>query len=233
MGGLSPRDRLVLGGGMAAVLLIVALGRGIPAWHRWDADTRAAAGELIGEAQAAEASAAGLAAALDSLQARRARFVELGGAVLAGGSPAAAGAALAGLVSRAAGRAGAQLGSVQVLPDTSGAGIFLRVTVRGDATGDLPSVTRMLAMFEGDPHRLILRELSITQPNPGGPAELPETLRVEFAVQGLALRPGVEGPPVGRTKPADSLSLNAVPTLPPVPPPGLGRPDRAIQETRQ
>lgn len=218
MGGLSPRDRRVLGGGAGAVLLILVLGRGIPAWRRWDADTRASAGELIAEARAAEARSAGLPAALDSLQARRARFVDVGASVLPGASPAAAGASLAGLVSGAASRAGTVLGSVSVVPDTTGGGIFVRVTVRGDATGDLPSITRMLAMLEGDPHRLILRELAITQPNPGGPPEMPESLRVEFSVQGLAMRPGAESPVPGAAAPAvadsaadaaDSLDLSA------------------------
>ncbi|HEX2210355.1 MAG TPA: GspMb/PilO family protein, partial [Longimicrobium sp.] len=93
----------------------------------------------------------------------------------------------ASLVSGAAARAGVQIGSVQVRPDTASAGTFMRIGVRADGTGDLPAIIRMLAMLEGASELLAVRELSITQPAPGGPAEVPEALRMEIGVHGLAL----------------------------------------------
>jgi hypothetical protein len=184
---LSPRDRRTLVVGAAVVAALVLLARGLPAWRRWDADARASAAEMAGEAERAERGARQLPAALDSLQARRTRFVALGSAALDGGSPAAAGASLAGLVSSAAMRAGVRMGSVQVRTDSVGAGTFVRVGVRADGTGDLPAITRMLQLLEGAPERLAIREIAITQPNPGGPAEQPEALRLELAIDGLAL----------------------------------------------
>lgn len=184
---LSPRDRRTLAIGAAVILVLVLFAKGLPAWRRWDADARASAAEMAAEAARAEQTVRLLPASLDSLQARKARFVELGRGVLEGQSSAAAGASLAGLVSGAAARAGVQLGSVQVRPDSAGAGAFIRIQVRADATGDLPAITRMLGLLEGAPELLAVREVSITQPNPGGPAEQAEALRLELAVEGLAL----------------------------------------------
>jgi hypothetical protein len=184
---LSGRDRRTLAIGSIVIVLLVLFSRGLPAWRRWDADVRASAAEMTAEASRAEQTVRLLPASLDSLQARKARFVAVGRGVLEGGSPAASGAALASLVSGAAARAGVQIGSVQVRPDTASAGAFVRIGVRADGTGDLPAITRMLAMLEGAPQLLAVREVSITQPTPGGPAEQPEALRMEITVQGLAL----------------------------------------------
>lgn len=184
---ISGRDRRTLVTGMIVILLLVLLGRGIPAWRRWDAGVRASAAEMAAEAARAEQTVRLLPPALDSLQARRARLVALGRGVLDGESTAASGAALASLVSGAAARAGVEIGSVQVRPDTAGAGTFMRIAVRADGTGDLPAITRMLALLEGAPELLAVRALSITQPTPGGPAEQPEALRMEISVEGLAL----------------------------------------------
>lgn len=184
---LSDRDRRTLGVGAIVIVLLVLLARGIPAWRRWDAEVRASAAEMAAEAARAEQTVRLLPASLDSLEARRARFVAVGGGALEGETAAASGAALAALVSGAAARAGVQVGSVQVRPDTASAGTFMRIGVRADGTGDLPAITRLLALLEGAPELLAVREISITQPVPGGPAEQPEALRMEIAVQGLAL----------------------------------------------
>jgi hypothetical protein len=173
--------------GVGAILLLVLLARGIPAWRRWDADTRASAGEMAAEAARAESETRRLPATLDSLQARRGRYLAVGRGILDGESTAAAGASLAALVSGAAARAGVQIGSVQVRPDTAGAGTFMRIAVQAEGTGDLPAVTRMLVMLEGGRELLAVRQIAITQPNPGGPSELPESLRLDITVEGLAL----------------------------------------------
>ncbi|WP_420127345.1 type II secretion system protein GspM [Longimicrobium sp.] len=198
---LSGRDRRTLAAGAIVILVLVVLSRGVPAWRRWDAGVRASAAEMAAEAARAEQTVRLLPASLDSLEARRGRFVTVGGGVLEGESAAASGAALASLVSGAAGRAGVQMGSVQLHSDTASAGTFLRIGVRADATGDLPALTRMLALLEGAPELLAVREIAITQPIPGGPAEQAEALRMEITVQGLALvrRDGLPRAPAGAT----------------------------------
>lgn len=194
-GGLSRRDRRTLLVGGAVIFVVLLVFRGLPAWRRWDADARASGAELVEAAARAEADVRSLPTLADSVAAREERLVALAPRVLDGGTPAAAGASLASLVSGAAARAHVALGTVQVQPDTATTGTFARVTVRGDATGDLPGIARMLALLEGGPELLAVREVSITQPDAGGPADRVETLRLEFAVQGLALRRSAEARP--------------------------------------
>lgn len=212
IGQMSERDRRTLVTGAVVILFLVLFSRGLPAWRRWDTDVRDAAEARAEEAARAEQAVRTLPASLDSLEARRGRFVVLGRGVLDGESSAASGAALASLVSGAAARAGVQIGSVQVRPDTASAGTFMRIAVRADGTGDLPAITRMLALLEGAPELLAVRELSITQPTPGGPAEVAEALRMEINVQGLALvrREGLPRPSAGAAEDeaaADSLAV--------------------------
>lgn len=185
---LSARDRRTLLVGAIVVGTLLLVFRGIPAWRRWDAGTRSSAAELVDAAARARAESRALPAALDSIDARQKRLIALAPRVLDGKTPAAAGATLAGIVSGAAARAGVSIGSVQIQPDTASAGpMFVRVFVRGDATGDLPGITRMLALLEGGPELLDVREVSITQPDAGGPADRPESLRLEFTVDGIAV----------------------------------------------
>ena len=192
---LARRERRTLLAGGAVVSLLLVAFRGVPAWRRWDADARASGAELVAAAAGARADVRSLPALGDSVEARDRRLVALAPRILDGSTPAAAGASLASLVSGAAARANVALGTVQVQPDTAAAGTFVRVTVHGDATGDLPGIARMLALLEGGPELLMVREVSITQPDAGGPADRVETLRLEFAVQGLALRAPVEARP--------------------------------------
>lgn len=211
---ISGRDRRALAAGALVIALLVLLGRGLPAWRRWDADVRASAAEMAAEAARAEQAVRLLPTALDSLAARRARLVAVGRGALGGSSTAASAAALASLVSGAAARAGVQVGSVQVRPDTASAGTFMPIAVRADGTGDLPAITRMLVLLEGAPELLAVRELSITQPSPGGPAEQPEALRIEISVEGLALaRPGAL-PPASAAAPAGGDTVAADPAVP-------------------
>lgn len=186
-GRISARERRVLlaGGGLIAALLLAV--RGIPAWKRWDADARAGAAEQMQAAARAAADVRGLSVLEDSVTARQARLVALAPRVLDGATPAAAGATLASLVSGAAARSGVSLGTVQVLGDTAAQGTFARVAVHGDATGDLAGISALLARLEEGPELLAVREISITQPEPGGPADRAESLRLEFTVEGLAL----------------------------------------------
>ena len=184
---LSERDRKTLVLGALVVLGLVLFARGLPAWRRWDAGVRDSAREMADEAARAEATVGALAPSLDSLEARRARLVALGGGLLDGASPAVAGASLSSLVTAAGARTGVQVGSVQVRADTASTGTFVRVSARADGTGDLPAITRMLQALEAAPQLLAVREVSITQSNPGGPSEMAETLRVELVVEGLAL----------------------------------------------
>lgn len=187
---IGERDRRVLAIGGLAVALMLGLGKGLPAWRAWKNAAVARATLQTGRAADAEASVRGLRARIDTVEARQRRLGELAPALLDGTTPAASGASLSAILSGAAARAGVRLNSVQVVPDSVKEGrTFLRVALHADATGDVAGVTRMLALLEGGPELLAVRDLVITQPDPAG-AQGPEQLHAELTVEGLALQKG-------------------------------------------
>jgi hypothetical protein len=182
----SSRDRRAVALGAFVVGFVLFVFRVLPLWRSWDEDRRAAAAELAGEVERTRAGVRWLPGALDSVEARSRRVVALAPLLVPGNTPAAASASLASLVSGAAAKAHVDLGALQLRPDSAGETSFTRVAVRGDATGDLPGILRMLSELEGGRELLVVRVLSITQPAAGGPGDQPEALRLEFSVEALA-----------------------------------------------
>jgi hypothetical protein len=177
----------------ACVILIVLVGRNaIPSLLTWQRDVRDAASRNEEKLGRAKLSLGRAAQVQDSLESRNARVVALAPALLGGDSPATASATLAGIVSGAAARANVRIGALQLSADTAARGIFTRVSVHGDAIGDIAGVTALLNALEGGPTLLAIRQLSITQPEPGTPPDHAEALRVELAVVGLMLRQSAE-----------------------------------------
>jgi hypothetical protein len=146
---------------------------------------------MVTEADNAERSVASREALRDSMRVRAARFLALAPALLDGSSTAAASATLASLISGAAATADAKLGAVHARVDTSrrAGSTFARVSARADLTADVRGLSRFLLALERGPTLLAIRELSVTQPEPGAGADRPEMLRVELVVDGLALAP--------------------------------------------
>jgi hypothetical protein len=193
--GILPREqKFVLVGGLLISTLIAGT-RGIPAWRAWHEDARASAAELVEEAERAERSVASLAVTLDSLEQRRDRLAALSSALVGTGPPPSAAATLAARVAGAAATARVEISAVQLQVDTAGAGVFTRVSVRASASGDVRGIVRMLADLERGPPLLAVREWSVSQSDPAAAAYQPETLRVDFVVEGLALRHRAEGRP--------------------------------------
>jgi hypothetical protein len=188
---MTVRDRRALVFG-ACMILIVLVGRNVvPALFTWQRGVRDAASRNEEKLGRAKLSLGRAARVQDSLKSRSARLVALAPALLGGDSPATASATLAGIVSGAAARSNVRIGALQLSADTATRGVFTRVSVHGDATGDIAGITAMLSALEGGPTLLAIRELSITQPEPGAPSDHAEALRVELAVVGLMLRQSV------------------------------------------
>jgi hypothetical protein len=222
---MSERDRRTLLIGAGLIVALLALFRGVPAWRGRYERERTAATRLSLRAAEAEAAVRGSASRGDSLDARRRRFVALAPAILDGRTPAAAGGTLAALVSGAAAKAGMQLNSVQVRPDSAGPGTFTRVAVRVDATGDVRGVARMLSLLERGPEMLAVREISVTGAQPGAPDAQPEALHLELSVEGLALsRPARASADNAGAGPGDPAA--ASPTASPVSPASPAGPRR-------
>jgi hypothetical protein len=186
------RDRRALAAGAVLVITLLAGARGVPAWREWDRAAREGAIRAEGEVARAREASRRLPALLDSIEARQGRVAALGEVVLDGDTFASAAASLVSMVSGAGAAAGVEVGALQVVPDTSDAGVFSRVRVRGEATGDLPGLLRVLRTLEGGPQLLVVRDWSVAQPDVGGSAGGPEALRMRFEVEGIALRGGKE-----------------------------------------
>lgn len=187
MSALGAGDRRTLATGIISILSILVLGRGVPAWQRWTGDARDEAIALTTRRARVEQTLAQAAVTRESLHVRKRRFVSLAPLLVDGSTPAAAAAALSGIVSGAALTAGLRMGSVQLRSDTSGLGHFRRVAVRVDLVGDVHGLTAFLASLERGPALLAVRELSVTQPDATAPADRMEMLRVQVLVEGLAL----------------------------------------------
>jgi hypothetical protein len=188
---IGSRDRRTLVVGIVAVGLILGIGRGLPAWRRWDRTARVAAEDATRELASIESGKRELTALRNSAVAQRRQLQILSPMVLEGASPAEAGALLAAAVTDAAEEVGAQIGSVQIRPDTTYKGNFARVAVRLSATADVTSLAQLLNELESGELLLNVRELTVNQAAPAAPDNTPEALRFELLVEGLAMHPRV------------------------------------------
>lgn len=184
---MSARERrVVIGGATVLVVAVLAL-RVVPVWRAWITDTRAVALVSIAELARTRSGIAGMSSVRDSLIVRNERYLALAPSILTGTSHGAVGAALASLVSGAATSAGLEVGALSIRLDTVRTSVFSRPSVRGDARGDVAGLTRFLAILERGPTLVVIRQLAVTQPEPGAANDRPEGLRIEFTVEGIAL----------------------------------------------
>jgi hypothetical protein len=184
---MSPRERRVVVGGATVIVVALLAFRVVPAWLAWLEDTRAVARVSIAELDRTQSGIAGMPSIRDSLVARNDRYLELAPSILSGTRHGAVGAALASLVSGSATSAGLELGAVSIRLDTARTNAFSRPSVRGDARGDVAGLTRFLAALERGPTIVVIRQLAVTQPEPGAGNDRAEGLRIEFTVEGIAL----------------------------------------------
>jgi hypothetical protein len=174
---------LIIGG---TILVTALAARGVPAWRAWTASSRASADLALAELDAARTAIALLPTVRDSLAARRALFASLGPSLLLAANPGTAAADLGSAVASAARTAGLSIGNVSVRGDTSTAQAYARPSARGDARGDIAGLVQFLLSIELGPPHMAVRQLTVTQPEPGAPAARPEELRIEFVVEALA-----------------------------------------------
>ena len=183
---LSARDRrtLLVGGGTIAVLLFVS--RGLPAWIRWERHLRGDAVTAVAEAEASQQAVATAPQAAHLAHALEQQYLSLAPAFLQGEHAAAAGATLISRVNSVARMAGVQLGALAVETDSSAEQGITVVRVRGDGASDIAGVTRFLTTLEGGLPMLSVRDLSLDATDPRVPQGQPETIRMNFVIEGLA-----------------------------------------------
>lgn len=179
------RDRRALRWGAPALLLLLLLGRGLPAVRDWTSTERRLAEQSAWQLRRAISAHSQRSEIADSLRERTARYVALSPSLLTGATSAAASAGLVGLVTSAADAAGVHVTSTQASMDS--ARVFTPIAVRLVGTGDVRGITRLLASLERTEPLLSVSDVSIAQPDVGASADRMESLRVDFTVRGLAL----------------------------------------------
>jgi hypothetical protein len=184
---LARRDHRALVVGGVVMLSTLVVGRALPLWNGWVADARDRAWQA--ETRASRLRRLVVERDILASAAREAgrRYDELTPRLLEGSNAATVGASLLAIVSELAARSGLQLGSLQSTADSAGKE-FVRVAVRGEATGDVRGVGVFLEALEGAPFLIGVRELAIDQPEPAAPDDQAEALRIQLVVEGLGLR---------------------------------------------
>lgn len=186
---MSPRDRRTLAIGLVACASLVAIARGLPLWRSWLSESAAEAARLELAASFAESGTMNGRAAAESLTVRSARLLALDSALVDAESPSNAAAYLSTLVADVADQSAVKLGAVRLRVDTMRArGKFARVGVAANATGDIRGVIDLLVGLEEGFPAVAVRELTISQPEPGAATDRPEMLRVDFVIDALTRR---------------------------------------------
>lgn len=190
---VSGRERRFVLGGLVVLIPILAL-KGFPWWQDWLGSARSSAMHVLEEAARAEQSVGALDETIAALESARQQFLDLAPAFVGHGSHAVSGATLASAVAGIAALSGLELGALHVRHDSTTTGGVYTLAVRGEAGGGIREVMEFLAAVEAQPAWLAVRELAIGTPDPAAARSRPETLRVQFLIEGLALNPEVPDP---------------------------------------
>jgi hypothetical protein len=187
--GITERDRRVLIAGGVGILLIVALGRGLPVLRRHVADRQSVAAATAQQV-AHEEWLAHNARSLDRELARvRQYLATYDSALVEGETPNTASARLAELVSNAVSDTDARMGSIRLSADTAGKpGELAHVVAYASLTGDLFAIATVLQALEGGPRLLAVSELTVASLRAGIPRTEAEQLQVDLVVDGLYRR---------------------------------------------
>lgn len=183
---LSRRDRHTLLIGAATVSTLLALGKGWPTWRRWDRAQRSAAVEHVQQLTIAREGVHMLRTMRDSSAARRETLATLLEQLVTAPSVPEASAALAAVLTSDASRAEVQVFSLSVRADSVERDGFARVSVRLSAEGDVAGLAHFVRTVEVDSLLLAVRQVTVTQPDPGAPDSQAEILRMDIVVDALA-----------------------------------------------
>jgi len=121
----------------------------------------------------------------DSLAARRARLTALAPTWLGGDSPAAAGAGLAAIITRAATDAGVTLGTLDIHSDSAGQMPFVPLRVRASVSGDIQGLAMLLAALDRGPVAISVASLDVQGGDPTAPPQRPEVLHADLTIEAL------------------------------------------------
>lgn len=174
--------------GAGCIALILAGGKGLPAWRHWHTAVEQHHLDARVGLLRVQQLVAGARSTRDALDRATGSYLSLSPAFLKGRSPDEGAAALAALVSDAAEDNGVHLASLQPRADSARASLLVPVTVTVSGTGDSRGVTGLLAELESGAPLVEVRDVTISQPDPAAPADHMEALHMDLTVRGLFRR---------------------------------------------
>jgi hypothetical protein len=183
--GLSRRDRRTLAGGLCAMALLLTIARGLPALCSWEADRTAEAHSAGQQLVSLRSGLSILSVLRDTLRARRARVVALDSTLLFGASPSAIAADLALALENLADDNALKVTAMQLRSDTVVTAGLARVEVRITGITDVTGLAGFVRAVEAGAIPLVVRDLSVSQPEPAASDAKPEALRVEVLVASI------------------------------------------------
>ena len=181
---MAERERRAVVVGMIGVAAIVAASR-VPSAIQWRSAVVHAHAEIASRSASAAALISAETAIRDSLTGRLGASVASDSAYLGSTTGPIAEAAFASWVAEFARATDVGLDAVQVRADTTPGRVFEPVVARLSATGDLESLASFLATVESGPLLVAVREVGLTQPEPGIPPSRKEKLRAEVVLETL------------------------------------------------
>jgi Type II secretion system (T2SS), protein M subtype b len=183
--GLTQRDKRTLAIGLSAVTLLVTFARGVPALRSWESKQFAAASSAANELAHLRDGSRELPEIRDSLHARNLRLAALDSVLLRGASPASIAAALASVIEEFAGANAIKVTTLQLRSDSAATLGLANVAVRLSGVTDVAGLAGFLRAVESDAMPLIVRELTVSQPEPTASDSKPETLRIDVTVASI------------------------------------------------
>jgi hypothetical protein len=185
--GLSDRDRRTLIVGVVTVGALGGIARGIPAARAWNAEQVADAQTSAEQVESVRVGITSRLVVRDRLIARRARLTAVDSVMLSGDSPSAVTAILASLLEDIADDNSLKVGTLQLRGDTVATDGLLRAAVRLTGITDVTGLSGFLRDVEGGSTPLVVRDLTVSQPEPAGPDSKAEALRVDLLIEGIGI----------------------------------------------
>lgn len=182
---MTPGDRRILLGGATIVSAIFVIGRGLPRVQDWMDQRVESAARATNEASVLRQMSVNAGAWDDSIKGMRGRLASLDDWWLRAPSLALARIALTRHLSDAAEAAGVELATQPERSDTT-TRIAARLRVRVSATGTPGSLVWFLAMLEGGPPRLLVKQFSMVRNENTQAVGAGERSRMDLVVEALA-----------------------------------------------
>jgi hypothetical protein len=191
---MTPRDRrtLIFGAGLIVALVLTA--KGVPAtvaWRRDKALESARASQLLA---ASSIDPRELRSARDSLAIRRSRLEAIDSVMPVAVSASAAVAQLASTLEDLADSCAVRVSAIQLRPDSVASSGLTEVSARLNAVADVAGLAAFVRAIAGSRAPLVVRELTVTAPEPAAPSSKAEALRFDVLVAGLS-RTAAQGRP--------------------------------------